>query len=211
MFTTKTAFAAAFLLATTAPMFAGDLYLGASVGQASSSFSRSDFSAGGADSGVTTSYDEEDTAFKIFLGYEINEFLAIEGGYADFGSPSVNYDIYGGQTPYTTKAAVETDAWFIAAKGTYAINEKFEVFGKLGLSNNRFVENYTSSLDIPEAGGPGASSSTKTDVYYGVGVQYNTASPISFVAEYENFGEFGDNSTGRADVDMFSIGVVYNF
>ncbi|MFW2403422.1 MAG: outer membrane beta-barrel protein [Gammaproteobacteria bacterium] len=57
----------------------GGFYLGGSVGGATTELS---------ESGVT--FDENDTAWKLFAGYHFLQFFAVEAAYRDFGSPNDN-------------------------------------------------------------------------------------------------------------------------
>src|SRR4249919_2153962 len=67
-------------------------------------------------------YDDEDTAFSVFGGYQFNRYFALEGGYANLGkieAKPVGRDL-------------ETDSVFLTAVGIVPITDKFSVYGKAG-------------------------------------------------------------------------------
>jgi hypothetical protein len=111
--------------------------------------------------------DDSDTGLKIFGGYTFNTHLALEAGYADFGSvgqSGVNFDQSTG---------------YVAAVGLLPLSPQWTLFGKLGF-NRWYVD--------------GASSNDRgTDPMYGVGIQYNLTRQISLRAEFETFeDDIGD-------------------
>src|SRR5690606_36636460 len=79
-------------------------YGGASIGQATI----------GSCDGVTN-WDDEDTSWKNFGGWEMNPNIAFEAGWVDFGEISRSV---GGSAVST-----EVDGWTLAAKGILPINE----------------------------------------------------------------------------------------
>jgi len=98
-------------LLASAPALAvgGGLYLGGSVGGATT-----DFSEG------TESFDDSDVAWKAFVGYHFLQFFAVEGGYRDLGSAS------------SDQLKVSTTAFDVAGLVGMPIGPVY-LFGKLGL------------------------------------------------------------------------------
>lgn len=180
-------------------------YVGGNLGQSRTSFG-SEFR--GATPGDVTSYDKSDMAYKLFAGYEINKYFAVEGGYADLGDPQVNVTYVGGWDKMTQ----ESSAWFVVGKGTLPINEQFNVFGKLGVSRNK-----VKSIGTDNTGGKDTVSDSRMEAVYGVGAEYNVTKQVGVRMEYENFGKFGDynaatgNGTGRTKTSLWSVGVSYKF
>src|SRR6476619_1304874 len=60
------------------------------------------------------SYDDRDTAFSVFGGYDFNQYFSVEAGYADLGNLKSNV---GGPD-------LEATAPYIAAVGKLPINDK---------------------------------------------------------------------------------------
>src|SRR5690606_9250073 len=71
-------------------------------------------------------YDDEDTAFSAFGGYQFHRNFALEAGYNDFGK----------LTPRTTGTAIGTDlelgSAYLAAVGILPFTEKFSGYAKAG-------------------------------------------------------------------------------
>lgn len=131
--------------------------------------------------------DDEDTGLKIFGGFKANEHFAIEGLWADLGEVSVSGP--GGS------GTVGVDGFGIAAVGIIPLNEKFGIFGKLGM----FM------WDLSGGGGLSAASDDGTDLMFGAGVSWNLTEKLGLRAEWERFDIDGD------DIDFLSIGAQFNF
>src|SRR4051812_7372985 len=87
------------------------------------------------------SASDDDTGYKVYGGLAINKNFGFEIGYADLGK--IGGSVNDGVTAISASAKAE--AAYIAATGTYPINEKFAIFGKAGVTFNRgkytFTEN----------------------------------------------------------------------
>lgn len=101
--------------------------------------------------------DEDDTAFKILGGYQLNRSFAVEGAYANL------FD----------KDGVEVTAWELVAVGKFPINNQFSVFGKLGFA-------------MWEADA-GAVDDDGTDLTYGIGVQYDFSPRLGVRAQWQRY------------------------
>lgn len=200
------------LLAATSAAFAqgSGFYVGGSVGQSNTKFKTDDFSL--SSPFVDESKDRSDTAWKLFAGYNYNQYLGVEVGYADLGAPKYKYTGVNGVVGSGEIKAEET-SWFAAAKGTLPINDQFNVFGKLGFTRNHLKASGDITITAPVSVSiSGSESKTKASVLYGVGAQYNVTKQIGIRLEYENFGKFGnEEDTGRTKVDLWSAGVTYTF
>ncbi|MDR1164079.1 MAG: porin family protein [Candidatus Accumulibacter sp.] len=201
---------------------AQNFYFGGSLGQSNTKFDGSDYSfEDPALSGlISERRDKTDNAWKLFAGYEFNKYIAVEGGHAELGSPEVRYSGSGPLQGLKGKARLKQSAWFISAKGTLPIHERFNLFGKVGITHNKSSISAKSNdavlnayLDLPHK-----KSADKTGLFYGVGAEYVLDKNIRFRLEYENFGRFGsrgyvleDRETGRSKTDLWSLGVTLNF
>jgi len=192
----KTIFVAAAMasaLSLSAPASAGffDLtlrpFIGASAGQASFDI---DCPAG-------SSCDDTDTAWKIYGGLEVNEYIQMEVGYADLGEA---------KSSGATSGTAEVNGMTIQVVGTYAFNPSFSLIGRGGMNILNLEVNETT---------PGLSSNEgDTDVAWslGLGAQYNLSKSVGLRAEWERYFDVGDaDSTGEMDVDLISAGVVFKF
>lgn len=161
-------------------------FIGAAVGQ-----SNSDTTCPAA-----TSCDDSDTAWKIFGGLEVNEYISMEVGYADMGKVT-----YTG----TTTGTREVDGMTLRVLGTYALNPSFTLFATGGMN----------ILQADMKTVPGASDDTDVAWSAGLGMQYNFTKSVGLRVEWERYFEVGNSNfnggTGEADVDLISAGVVFKF
>jgi OOP family OmpA-OmpF porin len=212
MKTRKIALATAMIAFCGAAMAGDSFYVGGSLGQSSSKFKSSDYTLNIA--GINESQDKTDTAYKIFAGYNILPYLAVEGGYAYLGKPAYNYAGTGIYAGFTGAATAEESSWFLAAKGTYNLNEQIGLFVKAGVAFNRYqVTGNTNNAAVNAAVGfPSSISKNTTEPLLGIGAEFNLIKQVSIRAEWESFGRFGnENDSGRTDASMWSIGVAYKF
>ena len=175
-------------------------YVGAS-GGLSKARSACDFRGLPAGSTVN-SCDNTDTGWKVYGGYQWTSHWGFELGYYDFGKASASATVLG--VPVTAHG--EATGWQLAATGTLPITPEFDVFAKLGIHN--------SDVDV-RASAPGVSvsaSGNSTDLAWGLGAKWNFTRNVSMRIEYERFNDVGDsNNTGKTDIDLLSIGVMFRF
>ncbi len=178
-----------------------NIYVGAFVGQSSFDASGGDFDG--------LSVDDSDTAFKFLAGYQFNDYLSLEGGYANLGELTISAHEVEGPYEFKVDGSVEVDGLFVNVVGSYPVSEQFSLYAKVGLfswdAESELKSSFSSSdPEIPSESYSESFSDDGSDVFYGVGLTYHW-NEISFRAEYEMFESDGD------DVDVFSIGAVYNF
>lgn len=185
------------------------LYFGAFAGQASSDVTGSDFPSG--------TFDDSDTAFKFIAGYQFNDYISLEGGYTSLGEvvsyswdETVSLPMIGAPSFDThTDGGVEVDGIILNVIGSFPVSEQFSIYAKLGVFSWDFEIKNSWTITSSDPTTPTSKSSETfsddgTDVFYGLGLAYHW-DDISFRAEYELFESDGD------EIDVFSIGAVYNF
>ncbi|WP_338846411.1 outer membrane beta-barrel protein [Massilia sp. W12] len=145
-----------------------------------------------------TSTSDKPTGFKIFGGYEFTPHLALEGGYADFGSAKTTFS----SGAATGSAEVKVSSFYLAGRGTAPINDKFSVYGKLGVARNK-ADVSGSGLGVSVSGG-----GNKTDLYAAVGAAYHLTKNAAITLELESFGKV-DGNGGKANI--VSLGARFNF
>ena len=161
-----------------------NFYLGVSAGSAT-------IEANLGDSGIPmlpTSFDENDTALKIFGGYDFDLpviDLGVEVGYVDFGKPEVDLD--------GDKLSLDTtgfNAWGIVSFNVLLV----DIYGKLG-----FIAWEADARLLNEI-----SKEDGTDVGYGLGAAIELG-PVEVRGEYEIY------DLDDADISMLSLGLIYRF
>lgn len=164
-------------------------YVGLSAGQSTTSFDARNVSGLGT---VSASDNLRKTAYKFYVGYDFNRNWGAEIGYADLGRPGFSYT--SGGLPGSAEA--KESAWYLAAKGNWPVNQRFNLFGKLGGTRNRLEVN--------------GADAAKTDWLLGVGAEYSVSKQVGVRLEYEDFGRFGDdNGVGQSRATAWTLGVTF--
>ena len=166
-------------------------YAGLSIGQskAKDACSGSDVSAA---TGISSSCDDKDTAWKIFGGYQIMRFLGAELAYTDLGKVKASASAPG----VSASAEVKTNAWELVAVGSYPIGTSgFAPYAKAGFY--RGESKLSSSVGI-------SAKETNNDWTAGLGVRYDIMRNFAVRAEWQRYN-------GDSDLDVFSIGALYKF
>lgn len=176
----------------------GQWYAGAGFGQSKAN----DACTGAAAVGITQC-DDSDTAMRIFGGYKLNPNVAFEVGYADLGKATASGVVLGIPASAEWKATV----WDFSAVGMLPLDPKFSLLGRIGLTS------WSVDLSVNAAGlGGGSTSSSGTDLTYGLGVQYDFTNQVGLRGEWQTYSSIGDdNSTGQSDVDVISASVLFRF
>ena len=165
----------AFAGVTSAQSIWNNVYIGGSAG-------RSEFKDGCASSG---SCDNEDTALRIFGGYQFNRYLAAELGYHELGEVS------------TSAGDNEGKAWEFVAIGSFPFTSTFSVYAKLG--------GYWGQLEGP------FDDEENTDLTYGVGLRYDFTRNWGVRGEWQRYSNLGGGRLVETDVDVLSFGFLYSF
>ena len=138
--------------------------------------------------GLPSSIDEDDTATKIFLGYQFELpvlTVGIEGGYVDLGEPDI--DILGDPLSVDVTGV---NLWGIASLDVGL----FDVFGKLGYISWDVEADYLGARETDDG----------SDLGYGLGAAFYLG-PLQIRGEYEVY------DLDDTDVSMLSLGVAYHF
>lgn len=182
----KQALIIAALLAAPLAAQAEGVYLGANLGRAEQKVYA-----------APASLKESSTAYKVYGGYQADQYYGIEAGYADLGK----VDISGGGA----SVAAEPKVVYLALTGSVALDSQFTVFGKLGAGRSN------AKISARQGARYDSVSDHQTTGVFGAGLAYAFSPKLSFVLEYENFGKVAKDDYSNLKVDMVSAGVRYKF
>ena len=186
-------------------------YAGLSIGQAKNNdWNTADFDAYLATFGRTSTTTTENSSigWKVFGGYQFNQYVSLEGGYVNFNDFNAKSTVTSG-TGGSLDTSSSATAWTMAAVGSLPITDLFSIFAKAGFSNWDAKER---SLGF--RGGVIASTLLTgatvgrdgSDPYYGVGATYDLlANFLRLRAEWERY-----DIDGR-DVDLLTAGFSVKF
>jgi len=184
--------AAAFALPAAAQMSAGNLYLGASIGQSNAK----DFCDGSGGAGIDC--DDKDTAWRLFGGYQFNPNIAVELGYSDLGKAKAS----GGGVEVSDEAT----AWDLTAVGSWPLTNQFSIYGRFGFYHSEV----TSKILVSGLGSASEDKST-TDITFGIGARFDINRNLGIRGEWQRYNDMKDAFDTKSNVDVFSIGVLYRF
>jgi OmpA-OmpF porin, OOP family len=124
---------------------------------------------------------DDEAAWKIFGGYQVNRNFSVEFGYASLGEASPGF-------------GVRAEATALELVGVYKIplQNRFSIYGLAGLAR---VEG---EATVPFFG---TISDTDTDLTFGFGVQYDFAPKVSARLQFQDYD----------DSSVISVGAVYRF
>lgn len=162
-----------------------NLYIGANVGQSRFSSSCEN---------VPVSCDDKDTGWKAFAGYRFHRNVAVEAGYFDLGRASAA----GGGV----FAEAKVRGWELAGLAIFPVVDRLDVYARLGMARSRVSVSATTGFGV---------SDNSTDVTYGLGAQYSLARNLGVRAEWQRYDSVGGDNTGKDDIDLFSVGVLFKF
>ena len=180
-------------------------YAGANIGQTRSSLDNASISNSllGATPPVITSIVEDNTdrGFKLFGGYQINKYLALEGGYFDLGE----FDFVTSTNPADTLSGnIQVRGVNLDAVGTLPITDKFSAFGRLGVTHARTKGSFAGATTV------NSTRASDNNLKVGLGVQYAFTDALSLRAEIERY-RINDAVGNKGDIDLASVGLVYRF
>jgi OOP family OmpA-OmpF porin len=172
-----------------APPALADFYIGGSAGW-------SDFSDGNAASEINVgAVDGSDAGFKVFGGYQLNQYLGFELTYVNLGKAAYSGTFQGATV---TGGTLDTTGLNASVVGTLPINPSFGLFGKVGLFK------WETDVQDVRNGAPFKAKRDGNDGSYGIGASYNLNPKLALRAEWERY-------KAADDIDLLSVGVAFKF
>ena len=135
------------------------MYIGAGIGDFSSELDQLN--------GANISFDESDTAYKLFFGYRFNQFFAVQGDFLDLGASDTAVGLQ--------NLEIETGGYALRLEGTLPL-AFFELFATAGL----FYSDVEASF-----GGREVFDESDSDPVYSVGAGFEIAERLVLRLEYE--------------------------
>jgi OOP family OmpA-OmpF porin len=181
-------------------------YIGAGVGQSRGNIDQqrltNSLSANGA---AVTSFrtDERDTGYKLFVGKQLNRYLALEFGYFDLGKFSFNSTTSG-------NGVLNGEAGFRGANldllAQLPLSERLSLLGRVG-ANYAKASTHFSGNRLMAVTGPDHSE-RKLNAKAGLGLEYKLSEALALRGEVERY-RVNDAVGNRGDVDLLSVSLVY--
>jgi OOP family OmpA-OmpF porin len=136
----------------------------------------------GAQIGNAEVFDEDDTAWKVFGGYQINRTFSAELGYTNLGE----VDVPGG--------SAEATAFELLGVGKFPLANQFSIYGLVGFA----------MVEVDVSGPFSNLSDDSTELTYGIGAQYDFSRNMGVRLQWQRYDT-------EEEVDVMSVGVVIKF
>lgn len=196
---------------TSSIAIAGDSgwYGGANIGQSRAKIDEARITNGLLTGGVTTTSideDDRDTGYKIFGGYRLNRYFALEGGYfnlGEFGFTSTT------SPPGSLTGKTKLQGLNFDVVGILPLSQRFSAFGRVGVNYAESKTNFSRTGAVSPPADP-SPSSRDANYKVGLGLQYDFTQALGMRVEAERYRI--DAAVGnKGDVDLISVGLVYRF
>ncbi|WP_332854506.1 OmpA family protein [Duganella sp. S19_KUP01_CR8] len=181
-------------------------YLGAGVGRSRANIDQqrltNSLQANGA-SVTAFNTDERDTGYKLFVGKQLNRYLAVELGYFDLGKFGFNATTSGNGT-------LNGQAGFRGANldllAQLPLTERLSLLGRVG-ANYAKTSTHFSGNRLAAVTGPDHSEH-KFNPKAGLGLEYKLSEALALRGEVERY-RLNDAVGNRGNVDLLSVSLVY--
>jgi OmpA-OmpF porin, OOP family len=137
------------------------------------------------------------TGFKLLGGYQVMPNFAIESSYGNTGKTKASGEGMDG--------SIKTRSFTIAGVGIYPISKEVDLFGKLGahVTKTRYEFNTTYLNKSDSYSGNG--------LLFGLGAQYRFTPNLIGRVEYERLSRAVRIEEERADINLVTASVMYQF
>ncbi len=209
----KITLAAAVTFALAAAPTYAQWYAGASVGKSDITFNNAAQSDQFLDLGFTnpnTVSSNRDTGYRVFGGYQLHKYIAVEAGYVDLGKFDFRTDV----SPPAGSLAGSTriSGFELSALGLLPVGDKFTAFARVGALAGETKTSYTGTGSIQVLIGGETQKRSSTQLVYGAGVSYAINDKLSVRGEWSKYTKLGNVFTGgQTDANLYSLGLVYRF
>ncbi|MGB1256574.1 MAG: outer membrane beta-barrel protein [Thiolinea sp.] len=156
--------------------------------------------------GATCSADQTDKSFQVYGGYNVSPFMAVEGAYVDLGNTA-------NITDGTLHGKQDTNGVSLSAVGKVPVGAA-SLYGKAGIFH------WNTDARIGDGTSHHKADSSGTDPVIGLGMEYKMNQQWTARLGWDRYYNVGDKNdmltdygtgTLKTDVDVYTIGVHYNF
>jgi opacity protein-like surface antigen len=152
------------------------------------------------------------TVYNLDIGYQVNQNLAVEGGY--IGSTDETYNAIGGNLVHPVSASARIAGWTLVAVGILPLDDQFSVMGlsvpdRFSLLGKIGVSGIKDSATVTGPNGTVSADSTKNDITYGIGVKYDFTDTTSMRLCLDSYSVGSSTASSRSTV--WTVGVGYHF
>ena len=157
-----------------------------------------------------TTLDQTQVGGKVYFGFDLSEYVAVEGAYAHFAPLEANLDATIGGVSVKADADLRAQGISVAGVAKLPLDDNTQVFAKAGLfAWHAETDTTATALGLSLTSND---SATGVSLLVGAGGEIHLNDKVGFRVEYEHYNNVGDaDKTGRIDINMVSGGVNYHF
>lgn len=148
--------------------------------------------------------DNDDIGGGAFVGYNLNDWLAIEAGYLYLGKTKATYSALDGSAAHVNYSG-KIQGLELSLKPYWSVNDNVQLFTKLGMFG------WWAEVKGHEVGYSYTSNDEGVSLLLGSGISYRINDNISLQGEYQWVNSVGGDSTGDMNLSFLSVGVAYHF
>jgi OmpA-OmpF porin, OOP family len=131
--------------------------------------------------------DERDRALKIYGGYQLNEYIGVQGGYVRLGKLEDRFSVGGA----SVAQSVSGRSLYLAGTGRLPLGDSFALTGKAGLSFGKA----TGTNVLPAAD---SLIGSKRSLMLGAGAEYRFNRDFALTVDYERYGKLSNKLSANA-------------
>jgi OOP family OmpA-OmpF porin len=185
-------------------------YLGATLGASNANINHEVVPVTGATSSIFLT-DSRDPGFKVFAGYRVNPYFAVEGGFAWLGEFQATNQVTA-PTSGALSADVRVIGLYLDAVPTLPVGGGVSIFAKLGVLLSEVRTTRSTYGTVTPAPGLNATDSTdRPNLSYGLGLQYDFRKNATMRFVWERYIDVGNANTGEFNIDLYSGGLLFRF
>jgi OOP family OmpA-OmpF porin len=173
--------------------------------------------AGIASQNLSSGTEDTDLGYQAMFGYRFLRYFAVELGLAQFGElkstarADIDFDDGDGFVPTSVSLTYSASGPVMSAIGVLPINDKFEVYARLGYMFASTERRFSARIDGNSAGSGGSKGDSQVPVY-GLGFAWHINQVYSIRGEYLQLDSVGQESrTGQEDLKVIGLGLIIRF
>ncbi|MBU2705050.1 outer membrane beta-barrel protein [Zooshikella marina] len=220
----KTALFFAISSIVSTPLFAQDsinpfadeksgFYLGLGAGAASYDDAYSAYTDRVESLGYSGHKTKRDGLAKVFGGYRINKYFALEANYTRFADTEFDVSRLFFNNYQNLEVDNEISGYGVKAVGIYPVSKSVELNASFGLMKWKIEEDYRASANGREIDKE-SETAKGTSKVFGLGASYSLTNNVAFGLDWERINDLGDKDKlhfGETDVDTFTLSAKYTF
>lgn len=181
-------------------------YIGGNIGRTEESIDDGEIANTIIGGGLTEINDDDaDRGYKFFVGYQFNDYVALEAGYADLGDFGVEVARAPGAGNLTGDTSYK--GYNLDVVGTWPLAERLSAIARVGAFRYETEENFVGTGSL-------AASLSRDDrdtgYKFGAGLEYSFTERLSARIEAERY-RIEDMLGDHGSVNLYSVGLVYRF